>query len=501
MSAATSPPVPPTSGWVRWLALAAVVGSVGYFVATRAFETRRSAPPKPPSIVFVLIDTLRADYLGAYGFDGDISPHLDAVADESIVFENAFSQAPWTKPAIASLFTSLHPEQHGVIAHRGLYGDVEGEAPRASRLPQRAVTIAERLRGAGYETAAFIANPWIQRHLGFAQGFDVFDTDDVGNQVPASLLLQKATAWLARRDPARPFFLYVHLMDVHGPYDAPQGDYDALRGSAGLGEARALTAEEASRLKGYLTRAGGTRGDDLALESWRASYGAGVRSVDRQLGGFFEQLARDGVLDDAVLVITSDHGEELADHGAWDHGDSLYDEQIRVPLMVRMPGPAPEGRRVERVVSLIDLMPTLLSAAGAKVPRSVAGEDLRALLAGRELGGPGVAYASGVKWRPELKAVRTIDRKLIHGGAGREIFAIDEDPTETGTVAASDADRAALAALLERHEEALESGPSFRTQGAAMAPGTRDKLRALGYLDDSDPESPSTPPPEQEKES
>ncbi len=488
----------PTTTWARLVALGLVVASVGFFLARREFEApRSSAPAGPPSIVLVLIDTLRADYLGSYGFDGDVSPSLDRIAEESIVFEHAFSQAPWTKPSIASLFTSLHPEQHGVVAHGKRYGG-DGDV-RASALPRRAATLAELLRGAGYETVAFIANPWIQRRLGFAQGFEIFDTEQVGNRVPAKILLDKAREWLAERDPTRPFFLYLHLMDVHGPYDAPRADYEAILGSAGLGESRPLTRAEAATRRGYLMRGGGTHGDDLALDSWRASYAAGVRSVDRQLGAFFEELRRGGVLDDALLVVTSDHGEELADHGGWDHGGSLFEEQIRIPLIVRMPGGLRRGQRVERVVSLVDVMPTLLGVAGARAPEVMAGEDLGPLLAGGDLDGPGAAFASGVKWKPDVKAVRTLDRKLIRGEEGRAVvYDLSTDPREAAGVPLPADDAATLEALLAAHAESLATGPSFRTQAKTMSPGTRDKLRALGYLE----QEPVVPKPQdQEKNS
>lgn len=483
---------------IRWLALVVVVLSVGYFLATREFpgspapvpgaETA-DAPDGPPSVVFVLIDTLRADYLGTYGFEGDISPSLDRFAEESIVFENAFSQAPWTKPAIASLFTSLYPEQHGVIAHGGQYGHRGDTSPRASALPQKAVTMAERLRRTGYATAAFVANPWIQRPLGFAQGFDVFDAKDTGNQVPASLILEKAALWLARRDREKPFFLYLHLMDVHGPYDAPQSDYDALLGSPGLGEARPLSDDEARRRKGYLMKGGGTHGDDLALDSWRASYAAGVRSVDRQVGAFLDALAEDDLLTDTVVIVTSDHGEELAEHGAWDHGGTLFEEQIRIPLVVRMPG-ADTGRRVDRVVSLVDVMPTVLGLAGAPAPKGVQGEDLGPILSGGTLPGAGAAYSSGVKWRPGLRSVRTRDAKMLESSKGNHLlFDLESDPGETVS-ASSPEKQAQLERLLAEHARRLESGPSFETQAATMDAATAERLRALGYLDD-EPSPPS----------
>lgn len=487
MSAETSSADANRGGWLRWLALALVVGAVALLVMRRGFDDpmRGHADGPPPSIVFLLVDTLRADYVGAYGFQGEVSPNLDRLAGESILFDNAFSQAPWTKPSIASLFTSLHPEQHGVVAHRGRFGRREGEDRRANVLPRRAITLAELLRGAGYETAAFVANPWIQRGLGFAQGFETFDAKDSGNDVPATILFEKARAWLAGRDPARPFFLYIHLMDVHGPYASPRADYDALLGSPGLGEPRTLTEKEAAGRRGYALAGRGFHGDPMTLDAWRTSYAAGVRNFDRHLGRFLDELAQDGILDEVVLVVTSDHGEELADHGAWDHGGALYDEQIHVPLLIRPPGGVSGGRRVERVVSLVDLMPTLGGIAGAKLPRKIAGRDLGPVLRGRRLDGPEAAYASGVKWRPGVRAVRTRDRKLIRGGDGPTVaFEVDVDPKET-RVLEGDAAVTDLSTLLDHHEEVLRAGPRFAPQARKVGAETQEKLRALGYLEAS----------------
>ena len=157
----------------RWLglvlgftALAIIILAVGMFL--------RSRPRTTPSIIFILIDTLRADYLGTYGFPCNVSPAIDRFAAQSVVFENAFAQAPWTKPSVASIFTSFHPEQHGVLTHRGRYGDPSTPTDETDVLPEEALTLAECLHAAGYATAAVVANPWILRELGFAQGFETF---------------------------------------------------------------------------------------------------------------------------------------------------------------------------------------------------------------------------------------------------------------------------------------------------------------------------------------
>ena len=260
------------SRFLRWPALILAAGCAG--CAKRA---------ERPDIVLVLADTLRADYLGCHGFQGDVSPNVDRLAAEGLLFERCFSQAPWTKPSVASLFTSLHPEIHGVTTHHGWFGedrsiarqDVGPSTGRTDVLPDEALTLAEVLRAEGYETAAFVANPWIQRDQGFAQGFETYEELETKR---GRALVDRALAWLAERSDERPFFLYVHFMDVHGPYDAPDKDYAALEESSSLGEARTLDERELRRLPEHLRGApwaSGPAGRDL--RAWRGRYAAGVR--------------------------------------------------------------------------------------------------------------------------------------------------------------------------------------------------------------------------------
>lgn len=442
--------------------------------------------PRPPSVIFVLVDTLRADYLGAYGFDGPVSPNLDRLAGESVLFERAFAQAPWTKPSIASLFTSLAPETHRVLTHDGKYG-AEDESTGA--LPQEATTLAESFAKAGYATAAFVANPWMLREHGFAQGFDVWDQrQGLGLPPRAAVLFAAARKWLAGRDRDQPFFLYLHLMDVHGPYNAPDADYAAVRDSAGLGPDRALTPDEKAQLRPYLLRAPWVaQGGGDRLRTWRARYAAGVHAMDRQLGGFLAELARSGVLDDAIVVVTADHGEELADHGGWDHGFRLYDHQLRVPLLVRLPGGEDGGGRVGEVVSLIDLMPTLLKQGGIAAPVGVQGRDLSPLLAGSGAQPPaGVSFAGGVKWNPAMRSLRSPEWKLIEdGGAGAtQLFDVARDPGEQRDLAAArPAERRALAAELAAHQQKLAASPALAREQAEVSDEMKQRLEALGYAD------------------
>ncbi|MBY0279337.1 sulfatase-like hydrolase/transferase, partial [Candidatus Binatia bacterium] len=460
--------------------VAAALAVVRRGAARAAGETKER-----PSVVVILVDTLRADFLGTYGFDGPVSPQIDRFASESIQFDSAFAQAPWTKPSIASLFTSLAPETHRVLTHDGKYADDAHASTEA--LPQEAATLAESFQQAGYATAAFVANPWLLREHGFAQGFDLYDQRQGAPLPPrAGVMLDAARQWIDARPKGQPFFAYVHLMDVHGPYDAPDADYDAVRDSPGLGPSRQLDDATLAQLRPYLRR-GRWVNDDSArdLRNWRAHYAAGVHALDRQLGTFLAGLARSGVLERTIVVLTADHGEELADNGGWDHGFKLYEHQLHVPLLVRPAGGAAAGRRVREIVSLIDVMPSLLGQAGIAPPSTAQGRDLSPQLAGRDAGASaGASFASGVKWNPEMRSLRAPGRKLIEDARApsTELFDLTSDPTEQKNVAASrPEERAGLEQVLRAHQRALAGAPALVQEKKAVSEEMKKRLEALGY--------------------
>ena len=203
------------------------------------------------------------------------------------------------------------------------------------------------------------------------------------------------------------------------------------------------------------------------------------------------KIKKEALEDDFILVITSDHGEELVDHGAWGHGDELYEEQLWVPLLIRPAGTASDARRVERVVSLIDVMPTLLAMSGIEAPAGIAGQDLTPLMRGGELDGAPVAFASGVKSRPDMKMVRIQNRKLVRSAApGRSwnrLNDLSQDPGENQNLAGEDPGALAeMEAILVQHRELVARNQLSR-EAAALPPEIREKLRALGYLEDEPP--------------
>jgi arylsulfatase A-like enzyme len=439
----------------------------------------------PPSILFVLIDTLRYDYLGCDGFRGPISPAIDALAREAVVFSRCYAPAPWTKPSIASAFTSLHPTNHGVTNHDGRWRGAGSPDIVKGVLGASAQTLAETLKAKGYQTAGFVANPWTTAEYGFDQGFETFST--TGFYPPGREVLQRTASWFKTRDRQRPFFLYLHFMDVHGPYRAPESDYEAIRGSASVQTPVRLSKEDWEAIPEYLRKPAWTQapGGEL-LATWRGRYAAGVRVVDRELGTFFDQLRESGVLKHTLVVVTSDHGEELFDHGGWNHGTTLYEEQLRVPLVIRPPGGLKEGRKCRDLVSLLDLYPTLAGLAGVAVPNAAQGRDLGPLLAGTGKSEPRVLLGMATREGPDLVALRAGDYKLIldQDSGGTALFNLRIDPGETqdlDTTGEADLAERLTVQLRTRIDEIKHAG-LFEAAAQPPSAETQELLRSLGYV-------------------
>jgi arylsulfatase A-like enzyme len=458
----------------------------------------QTASVMPPPVIVLLVDTLRYDYLGCDGFQGPVSPNVDALARESYVFQRCYAPAPWTKPSIASLFTSLYPLAHGVTNHQG--GMWGGDAPDLQKgvLRPQARTLAEGFRDRGYLTAAFVGNPWLTWEYGFDQGFDVYASVV---EPPADRITLEAERWLGSRDASRPFFLYLHFMDVHGPYDAPDSAYEAVRGSPSLHTDRTLTDGERERISDMLSHsrwardaAGNLTPETASLEVWRGRYAAGVRDFDDRVGPFLERLRRDGILDRAWVILTSDHGEELFEHGNWNHGYGLYEHDIRVPLIVRPPGGLTAMREVENVVGLVDLYPTLLHLTGVEPAEAgnaggdgddVKGKDLSPFFDGTGPGGSGIVFSSGVRNNPRLWSLVAGAYKLILNGAENRyaFFDVARDPAETVNLAPRMPDQAArMRVYLDEILEAQKGRHLFDPSPEPMSAERRELLRSLGYM-------------------
>ncbi|HCC46661.1 MAG TPA: hypothetical protein DEQ38_00860 [Elusimicrobia bacterium] len=379
-----------------------------------------------PNLVIIGWDTLRADRLGALGYGRNVTPGLDALAGKSVLFTNAVSQAGWTLPSFMSVFTGLYPSEHGVT--NKYLPPAGGDAPLVqAALSTSTLTLAEALKRGGYRTAAFTGGAGLGASYGFSRGFDVYsearDFAGFGETFPPAL------EWL-RKNRGAPFFLFIHGYDTHPYHPLPAGKpykfvrREDRRGAAGL---RARHEElRSAQLEG---RRAAPAAADLRL--WTDVYDEKVLGADRLLGAFlrdFDALAST----DTVLILLSDHGEELFDHGGVDHGMTLYDEIIRVPLLVRAPGLEPA--RIAAQVRLIDVFPT---AAGLlDLELSPAERDR---LSGTDLFGAGKGAALDAF--AETDYLHLFSKRVLKKSAGmklsadgvtgeRELYDTSEDPRE-----------------------------------------------------------------------
>jgi arylsulfatase A-like enzyme len=430
----------------------------------------REAPP-PPNVLVVVVDTLRADRLGAYGSTRGLTPFLDGLAARATLFERAYAPSSWTLPSVASLFTSRHQGQHGIYGY-------------ASILSNEEVTLADSLTAGGWLAGGLSANPILFRRLGWGQGFDAWqrlgDTNGHGAHVDAQGLGVRALDWLdVNRRPGQPAFLYLQYMDPHAPYLAPEPYRSRLLPPGTREEA----VEEANRTV-MAFPSSPLPAEQTALLS--ALYDAEVAYVDRELGRMFDALAARGFLERAVVVVTADHGEEFQEHGGSMHGRSLFKEVVRVPLLLLAPGVA-GGRRIEQPVSLLDVAPTILELAGLPAEPRFMGRSLAPLLRGAAQEPEPVVLELGrnpeVATDDRVHAVGLVegDRKLVGRPDGSfSLFDLARDADERMPLDPETQPEGPE--LVRALEDARATWSAQPGPGGPLTDDQRRQLRALGYL-------------------
>jgi arylsulfatase A-like enzyme len=331
--------------------------------ATFGLPAVRSVPDTAPTVILVSIDTLRPDRLGCYGHPSPTSPNLDLFREEAVLFSTAISQAPSTLPSHATMLTSLLPEHHGAFFSR------------RSPLPDGLPTIATVLAAAGYRTAAFTGGGQIAPEFGLDRGFEIYGVNEGGSDF--SDAVRAGLIWL-EQDPERPAFLFLHTYEVHHPY-VPDAD---LLPFFDNGYGGPLPDEISKDLLLAVNR-GEVVLDERDLDHVKAAYDAEIRSVDEAFGELLRGLETLGLAGDTLVVFTSDHGEEFGEHGVvgW-HSHTLYDELLRVPLLIRFPDGFAAGLNVDAQVRLLDIAPTVTSVVGIDAPSTFEGVDLRRVIDG-----------------------------------------------------------------------------------------------------------------------
>lgn len=474
--------IPGRSGWG---ALAVMIASwtVSVMAGCRDGEGGASsadARPARPNVILIVVDTLRADHLSHYGYARDTSLPLDGLRARSTLFTRALATAPWTGPSTMSIHTGLSPLQHRSNDH----GDV---------LADEATTLAEILSQAGYATHGISFNQEVTRKMGYAQGFDVFD-DFLGDAIDypdIQVMARRVERWLAT-EPREPYFLYLQPMSVHGPYRVPKSRQSTL-----LGRAPSRAFEYYGReLMSPLMRKGKLKVRAMVtpeiFESLVDQYDVAVRYSMEEIARMLAAIEQAGRMDNTIVILTADHGEELFDHGGFSHGFTLHREVLHVPLYVSLPdqtSPATD----DRAVSILDIMPTVLARADLPEPEGLNGIDLFAAPTPASAERLFVQVAGWTERAVGLSLIRGVDHliDLEHGYDSPvprlSLFDLERDPRErTDRAQAESEEAAALKRILREEADRLAKDtvlPEPRNVLDELEKDEAARLKALGYAE------------------
>jgi arylsulfatase A-like enzyme len=421
------------------------------------------------NVVLLTIDTLRPRNLHAYGYHRETSPVIDQLAADGALFEHAYSTSSWTLPSLASLMTSKHPIEHGTVTGR-------------VGLQEHLVTITHVLRAAGYDTAAWTQSAYPLYRLGFGREFQV-------TEKPAGAQIPDVVTWLGQRG-ERPFFLWVHLAEPHTPYlPTKRFERHFTQKSANNNKdlARWWNADECVRF--YETEPKDT---DLRL----TFYDETIRESDFKVGQILQAIDALGMRDRTIVALTADHGEEFYEHRGCDHGQTLYDEVLHIPLLIRHPPTIEPGVRVAEQVRLIDVVPTILDLITMPPHPEFVGRSLRAHTEGKGhdlpvIGGymsnaePAIVFRKhGLKYiySPRRSALR----KRHKSRPIEELYDIEADPGERRDLALRGHPR--LEQFREKAKKWSTRQPASRAPQVQYDSATVRRLQALGYLGDDPPE-------------
>lgn len=476
-----------------------------------AIETAAPGPP-PPNVLLISIDTLRPDHLGCYGYHRDTSPRIDRLATEGALFENAISSTSWTLPAHAALFTGLADTVHGCT-------DTD------RRLDDSRRTLAERLKESGYTTVGFFSGPYLHPVFGLGQGFDEYidctsyptlseqaaeatgavDGEAVWRASHSDItnpqVYREVSAWLEANN-RRPFFMFVHMWDVHFDF-IPPPPYDRRFDPDYQGSVTGKNFLSNASVNALMPK--------RDLEHLIALYDGEIAWTDAYLGRILDEFDSRGLRECTIVILLSDHGTEFFEHELKAHRQSLYDEVVRIPLIIRYPGRIEPGQRHRVQVRIIDVLPTITDLLGLGVPPDVMGQSLVQLFSGGSLPRDNLAVSelfcdsgkltpAGL-WAPRdprfrtrfrLRSFRRLDRKMIKDLNRKRavVFDLLADPAEQAPLEDSLAPAARTARQdadqgrkwLREFRKALPAGEAK----SDIPPEVLDKLRSLGYVQDGE---------------
>lgn len=433
--------------------------------------------PEKLKIILVSIDTLRADRLGCYGYSRNTSPNLDELAKDSVLFKNVYAQSPWTLPSHVSILYSLNSASHQVYYH---YQKIDESLP----------SLASYLRKSGFITYAFTGGGNVSSTHGFSNGFDWYGEPIRGmhrHLLPdeAGKLFEYTSGWL-KKNKDKQFFLFLHTYQTHGPYDCPS-PWD-----------KAFLDEKAKwerlNLRKYLETKGNSHSfTQDEIQNIIGLYDGEVKYTDEVLLKPLISLLKElGIYKNTLLIITSDHGEEFADHSGWEHGHTLYDELLRVPLIIKFPGSQFKGKEVNIICRTIDIMPTILESASVKFKKNhLDGKSLRNLILKKEVKDRNfvsdLAHKEISDPCPSLIATNNNKHKLIlaktsEGTKNIELYDLSRDPNETTNILRKESKvgRSLLHFIDDYYSKKQKI--KRKIERIYLDEGLKEKLKALGYI-------------------
>ncbi len=484
-------------GEILLLTKKSVIVLLIFCLAVAGYEFVHPVRGRQPNVIFITIDALRPDHLGCYGYARPTSPNIDALAREGVLFNKAFSAAPYTIISVPSLLTGLEPGVHKVF---------DGATPLAASFS----TLPQLLAHAGYRTAAFVSPTWAGL-LSLSDRFEFFDFTSLGEKGSGEdrhvfyfgrdeinpKINDKVLAWL-RHNRSSPFFVYVHYLAVHAPY-LPPSPYNRFFWKDNI----------SSRMEGLAVRFTHIGNNSIDRADWQdvvsdrntrafliSQYDGYIRYADTLIEALLKELERSGLARNTLVILTADHGEGFSEHGLFFHANSLYDELIHVPLIMRLPGVLPKGYVVPGIVRSIDIMPTILDILNIPCDAKTQGVSLlpfarkgKVLLLD--------SFAEGIfrQRKEDLKGIRTKDRSYIEtyheltGTYSYELYDVKDDPLETDNISSRrPAETALLKARLTDHDVSCAKlrdeimGPGARVKRVNASAATTGTLKSLRYL-------------------
>ncbi len=453
---------------------------ISYFVyLSLSHNIETYAPTSDFNVVLISIDTLRSDHLSCYGYYRKTTPHIDKIAEKGIIFKNVFAPSSWTAPSIASLFTSVYPINHGVIS--GIRYKKNKTLYVQEIFSDKLITLAEILKAHGFTTFGVSSNYHLSKKFGFARGFDYFYSPPC---LPADDVNDVVYSWENKIKKSDKFFLWIHYFDPHSPYHPRLPWIDNYT-------SKSLT----KKLKLYLYKTWESieqlipmfKKYPRIMSNFTALYDSEINYVDSFLGELIQKLELEK---NTLIIITADHGEEFTEHGFIGHGKNIYKETIRVPLIIKLPY-SNRKKIVEKQVSLVDVMPTILEALNINFPKQILGESLlergvpsfwlNKLLSGRNTSN---SNFSELDTERTLKSIITPKWKYIYNYRDKtdELYNIKIDPLELNNL--TDKEPEKQNQLKSQLFEWVSNSKKYGTEKYSfkLLKQEEDSLKALGYI-------------------